>query len=294
MRIRLGGWCAASRLGGVARPLRIEFAGAFYHLTSRGNGGQAIYHDRRDRERFFEVLEETCSRFGWRIHTYCQMTNHYHLFAETPQGKLARGMHHLNGVYAQGFNRRHRTRGHLFQARYGAKLVQTEAQVLSTVRYILQNPVRAGLGQHPGEWPWSSYNATAGLAAGPRLLTTGWLLAHFAANRSTAQQRFVAFINAELEPRPIAHGDLYLGNEEFARKHAPNVPIPEIPRRHSEPVPPDLRELLADPSGAAIYAAYRHGYTLAQIGAHLGVHYSTISRRLRRYEKSPEPRAGVS
>jgi REP element-mobilizing transposase RayT len=265
--------------------LRIEFAGAFYHLTSRGNGGQAIYYDRRDRERYFELLEETCGRFGWRIHAYCQMTNHYHLFAETPQARLARGMRHLNGVYAQWFNRRHRSRGHLFQARYSAKLVQTEAHLLSSVRYIIQNPVRARVVEHPGEWPWSSYNATAGLAACPRFLTTDWLLGHFAADRATARQRFIAFIDEKLEPPLQARGDLYLGDEDFARTHAPNAPIPEIPRRHSHPVAPELSELLTDPGGAAISAAYRHGYTLAQIGEHLGLHYSTISRRLRAHDE---------
>jgi REP element-mobilizing transposase RayT len=268
----------------VARPLRIEFAGAFYHLTSRGNGGQAIYLDRRDRERFFAVLDETCSRFGWLVHAYCQMTNHYHLLVETPQGRLARGMRHLNGLHAQAFNRRHRTRGHLFQARYAAKLVESEAQLLSTVRYILQNPVRAGICEHPGEWPWSSYQATAGLAPGPHFLSTGWLLAHFADDRETARERFRAFINEDLEPPLRARGDLYLGSDQFAERLAPNIPIPEIPRRQTQPVRPELAELLADQSAAGIARAYRHGYTLTQIGEHLGVHYSTVSRRLRKHE----------
>ncbi|WGV98266.1 transposase [Vibrio sp. YMD68] len=101
----------------MSRPLRIEYAGALYHVTSRGNARQPIYLDEADFTLFLEVLAETCERFNWVIHSYCLMTNHYHLLIETPEGNLSKGMRQLNGVYTQRFNRKHHRVGHLYQGR---------------------------------------------------------------------------------------------------------------------------------------------------------------------------------
>jgi REP element-mobilizing transposase RayT len=271
--------------------LRIEFPGALHHVYARGNGRQRIFLDSRDRERFFELLEQCVGRFAWLVHTYCLMDNHYHLFVETPEPNLARGMRQLNGVYAQAFNRRHRMVGHLFQSRYGDRLVQGDGHVTEVVRYIVRNPLRARICVHPGEWPWSSYNATMGAAPAPRFLTSEWVLGHFGADLPRARERFAAYVlepDATLEP---ALGGLYQGDEEFARLHAPGAPIPEIPRRHTRPVAPPLAELLADGSPAATAAAYRHGYSLGAIARQAGRHYTTISRRLKRFE-ADEQEAG--
>ena len=129
----------------MARPLRIEFAGALYHVTSRGDRREDIYLDDGDRQLFLEVLEAVCERFNWEVHAYCLMSNHYHLLVETPDGNLSRGMRHLNGVYTQRFNRRHKKVGHVFQGRYKAILVQKENYLLELSRYIVLNPVRAGM-----------------------------------------------------------------------------------------------------------------------------------------------------
>ena len=151
----------------MARPLRLEFPGALYHLTSRGDGQEAIYRDDEDRGTCLEVLANTVRRFHWRAHAYCLMGNHYHLLVETEDPNLAQGMRHFNGVYTQRFNRRHGRSGHVFQGRYHAVLVQKDSYLLELARYIVLNPVRANMVRSPRDWPWSSYRATAGLIAAP-------------------------------------------------------------------------------------------------------------------------------
>ena len=108
----------------MARPLRLEFSGAVYHVTSRGDRREDIYLDDDDRQQWMAVLSLVCDRFNWIVHAFCQMTNHYHLLVETPDGNLSAGMRHLNGLYTQRFNRRHAQVGHLFQGRYKAILIQ--------------------------------------------------------------------------------------------------------------------------------------------------------------------------
>ena len=111
----------------MTRPLRLEFAGALYHITARGDRREEIYLDDEDRTRFLTLLGEVCQRFNWTTQAYCLMTNHYHLVIETPDANLSAGMRQLNGVYTQRFNRRHRRVGHVFQGRYHAVIVQKEA-----------------------------------------------------------------------------------------------------------------------------------------------------------------------
>ena len=137
----------------MARPLRIEFPGALYHVTSRGNGGDATYVDNEDRKQWLAVLDHVCERFSWTTHAYCQMGNHYHLLVETPDGNLGQGMRQMNGVYTQRFNRRHGRAGHVFQGRYKSILVQKDAYLLELSRYIVLNPVRARLVRSAKDWP---------------------------------------------------------------------------------------------------------------------------------------------
>lgn len=156
----------------MARPLRIELAGGLYHVTSRGDGQNAIYLDDGDRQGWLRLLGEVCKRFNWRCHAHCLMTNHYHLVVETPDGNLSRGMRQLNGVYTQSFNRRHSRVGHVFQGRYKAILVEKESYLLELARYVVLNPVRAQLVVEAEEWAWSSYRAMIGQAAAPPWLET--------------------------------------------------------------------------------------------------------------------------
>ncbi len=147
----------------MSRPLRLIYAGALYHITARGNRREAIFIDDQDRALFNSLLEEVVARFGWRIHAWCQMTNHYHLLVETPQANLPQGMRQLNGNYANAFNRSHHREGHVFQGRYKAILVQRNTHLLELSRHVVLNPVRAGMVSTAGEWQWSSYRQTAAL-----------------------------------------------------------------------------------------------------------------------------------
>jgi putative transposase len=167
----------------MARPLRIEFAGALYHLTSRGDRREAIYEDDEDRQRFLDVLAEVVERYNWICHAYCLMTNHYHLVAETVEGNLSQGMRHFNGVYTQASNRRHSRTGHLFQGRFKGILVDRDVYLLELTRYVVLNPVRAQMVEAPEHWPWSSYRAMIGSAPAPPWLAVDGLLSQFCSSR---------------------------------------------------------------------------------------------------------------
>ena len=134
---------------GMARPLRIEFAGALYHLSSRGDRRKAIFPGDPDREDWLAALGNVCSHFDWVVHACCRMSNHHHLLVETVDGNLSRGMRQLNGHYTQRFNRRHGLVGRLFEGRYKAILVQKEAYLFELTRYVVLNPVRAGMVREP-------------------------------------------------------------------------------------------------------------------------------------------------
>jgi REP-associated tyrosine transposase len=139
----------------MPRPPRIEVPGGIFHVTARGNDRADIYRTDGDRKLFTRLLLATASQAKWSIHAYCLMTNHFHLVMETPQPNLARGMQRLNGRYGQLFNERHERSGHLFQGRYWSTLLDEDDRLAETCRYVLLNPVRAGLCEFAHDWPWS-------------------------------------------------------------------------------------------------------------------------------------------
>lgn len=205
----------------MARPLRIEFPGALYHVTSRGDAHEAIYRNDADRRAWLRILAETCKRFCWRSHGWCQMANHYHLVVETPEGNLSRGMRHLNGVYTQHVNRVHERTGHVFQGRYHAVLVERDTHLLELARYVVLNPVRAGIVEDVAQWPWSSYRTFVGRAVASPWLETGWMLSQFGDERSSAVRRFVDFVRAGVGLPSIwneLRADIYLGSDGFVRR----------------------------------------------------------------------------
>jgi REP element-mobilizing transposase RayT len=272
----------------MARPLRIEYPGAVYHLTARGNARQPIFRDDQDRERFLGTLDHVIARYGWRCHAYCLMTNHYHLLIETPKPTLARGMRQLNGVYTQAFNRRHRRVGHLFQGRYHAVVVEKEPHLLELCRYVVLNPVRVKACRTAGHWRWSSYRATAGLTPPPAFLRIDWLLGQFGQGQRHAQARYRTFVREGLGRHPWQdlRGQIYLGSEDFiARLIKKTERQQEVPRVQRQPVRPRLEEILHRRGDQGVTVAYRqYGYRLREIADHLGVHYATVSRRLRKTE----------
>jgi REP element-mobilizing transposase RayT len=228
----------------MARPLRLEHPGALWHVTARGNERGDVFRDDADRREFLAVLGRTVTIYGWRLHAYVLMGNHYHLLVETPEPTLSRGMRDLNGVTTQRFNRRHGRTGHLFEGRFKAILVERDAHLLEVARYIVLNPVRGGAARSAAAWPWSSFKATAGLAETPDWLDTEWTLEQFGRRPAEARRRYAAFVaegkGSGYDPWSQLRGQVFLGSEGFAReasrKSNRKATPREIPRAQREPV----------------------------------------------------------
>lgn len=277
----------------MARPLRIEFAGALYHITSRGDRREDIYFDELDRKRWLEILGEACERFNWTVHAYCQMTNHYHLLVETFDGNLSRGMRHLNGQYTQSVNRRYGLVGHLFQGRYKAILVQQEEYLLELSRYVVLNPVRAGMVKRPEQWRWSSYPAHTGALKSPVWLDNDWLLSQFAKRRSTAISRYKQFVSeGKGLPSPLedVRHQLALGDDAFVL-NAVELAAPEnlrmLSKAQRKPLARSLCYYVDQFANAkqGMAEAYGSGaYTMREIAEVFGVHEMTVSRAVRAFE----------
>jgi REP element-mobilizing transposase RayT len=275
----------------MARPLRIEFPGALYHITSRGDRGEAIFEDDADREMFLRVVAEVVERYRWICHAFCLMTNHYHLVIETLEGNLSRGMRQLNGVYTQASNRRHRRTGHLFQGRFKGILVERDAYLLEVSRYVVLNPVRAGMVDAPGDWPWSSYRAMIGTAPVPKWLAVDALLGRFGEARKTARRRYQRFV-WEGTGRAIwgeLRQQIYLGDEAFVQRMQAEARIggdpSSVARAQRRPPAPTLAGIVArhPERDAAILAAYATGaYGYREIAEHFGLHLATVRRIVRR------------
>src|SRR5471032_1760910 len=221
----------------MTRPLRLEFAGALYHVTSRGDRGAAIYLDNADRRAWLDTMDLVATRFNFIVHAFCQMTNHYHVLIETAEGNLAQGMRQLNGLYSQYFNRRHRLVGHLFQGRYKAILVQRESYLLELTRYVVLNPLRAGMVAALEEWPWSSHQYMLGDEPAPLWLDTKRLLGQFGERRSEAVPAYVRFVMAGIglrSPLALTAHQMLLGDAAFVARHQ-QEPTADLIRAVSKP-----------------------------------------------------------
>ncbi len=204
----------------MARPLRVEYPGAFYHVVNRGNNQENIYRNDRDREKFLEYLERAAERYSIIIHTYCLMSNHYHLLVETPEANLSLTMQWINVSYAAYFNRKRDRRGHLFQGRFKAILIDADEYLKHLSRYIHLNPVRAKMVSSPAEYVWSSYPGFIGKEKAPTFLKTDWLLSSFGRNKKQAKRNYQDFvegvdINAVENPHMQVTVGFILGDTNF-------------------------------------------------------------------------------
>ncbi|HNQ79234.1 MAG TPA: transposase [Acidobacteriota bacterium] len=288
----------------MARPLRIEFPGAIYHITSRGNERRDIFLDDSDRALFLKILGETVERWGWLCHAYCLMSNHYHILVETLEPNLSRGMRQLNGEYTQAFNRKRGRCGHVFQGRFKAPLVEKETHLLEVSRYIVLNPVRAkGMGMSsPEEWHWSSYRATAGIDKSPGFLTTKWVLARFGKDESQCRRNYKKFIAAGLGVRLDYEekSGVWVGSDEYGdflqELIKGRLKVKEHPSKQRRLKREELEKFLPldecenlEFRNNAIYRAYLDGrFTQQEIGNHLALHYVTVSRIIAKKEKEKE------
>jgi len=275
----------------MARPQRLEFPGAIYHSTSRGNEQHDIFADGEDRAFFLDTLGRVARRFKWLVHAYCLMDNHYHLVIETLEGKLSIGMRQLNGIYTQHFNLRHELEGPVVHGRFKAVLLERDTFLLEMCRYVVLNPVRTRTVKVPEKYAWSSYRATAGLIVAPEFLDTEWVLRQFGKQKKTAERRYQEFILEGLgsaSPWQHLRKQILLGSEEFVSAMAPLLGeagrIREHQLRERRNKRPTLTQLFAKArdkmqrDDAIRLAHLTHLYSLNEIGQFVGLHFATVSK----------------
>ena len=280
----------------MSRPLRLEFPDALYHLTSRGDRREDIYEDDVDRRTFLDVLSSVIGQFNWTCYAYCLMSNHYHLLIQTPDANLSKGMRQLNGVYTQAYNRRHNKTGHLFQGRYKSILVDEDNYLLELSRYIVLNPVRAGMVKRVDQWKWSSYMAMVGKVAVPDWLANDYLLSQFSAQRKTAIQKYMAFVLDGLRSGSIwtqLNNQIYLGDQKFIdnmQQHiGEKVKDLQIPKIQKRPIAKAIQEYerLSNSRDEAIIKAYASGaYSYQELGDYFGLHFTRIGKIVRMNRES--------
>lgn len=294
----------------MARPLRIEYPGALYHVTTRGNERKDIFKSRKDREQFLSYLESAMHRYGAVIHAYCLMGNHYHLLLETPHGNLSQIMKHINSSYTMYHNVKWKRVGHLVQGRYKAILVEADTYLCELSRYMHLNPVRAGVVAAPEGYPWMSYHCYTGDEAAPTWLTTSFILGCFGADEAEAQKRYRLFVHDLVSqgcssPLEGTVAATILGSPDFIAE----VQALHLSDRSEERDVPALRKLSGKPSlneisqavrdafsgnerlakNAGIFLCHRYsGKRLREIGELFGLTESGITRASKRFEQEIE------
>jgi REP element-mobilizing transposase RayT len=289
----------------LARPLRIEYPGALYHVTSRGNEKKDIFRNKKDREKFLSYLSSAWERHGAVFHAYCLMSNHFHLMVETPLGNLSRIMKHINGSYTTYFNVRHNRVGHLFQGRYKALLVQADTYAAELSRYIHLNPVRAKMVPSPEEYQWSSCRQYLE-GTEPSWLSTRLVLGYFGTEdedrrRNYRDYLFEAIGKESRDPLADSVASTILGTDDFVR----DIREKYLEGKKSDRDLPALKDLSRGPGiaeikvvseeafpenkrlarMAGIYLCWRYsGAKLKEIGELYGISESGVNRACGRFE----------
>ena len=299
----------------MARPLRITYPGAFYHVTTRGNERGNVFKSRRDREKFLSYLESATIRYGATIHAYCLMSNHFHLLLETPQGNLSEIMQHINGAYTTYFNVKRKRVGHLFQGRFKAILIEADEYAAELSRYIHLNPVRAGMASKPEEYLWSSYHAYIGNTAAPEWLNTNFILGSIAGSAVNAKKKYQLFvedlIGKEYEsPLKSTFGSSILGSGSFieaiTQEHLsvkePSRNLPALRQFAFRPSPEEIIRAAQDKfdgneklaRNASIHICHKYsGAKLKDISQLFAVRESAITEASRRFLLKMEQEKGL-
>ena len=272
----------------MARPLRIEYPGALYHVTSRGIERRPIFRDDHDRHRRLDWLRRTVEAYAWRLHAFALMPNHDHLFVETPLPDLSAGMQFLNGSYVSYFNFRHKRAGHLFQGRFTAQLVENERHYLEISRYIHLNPVRAKCADDPAAYPWSSYPGYLRPARALDWITYDRVLAEFGSDPPAARRSYRRFVLEGIQsplPSPFADAlhHLVIGSPEFISKikrlladNPPDAALPALDRLRPRP---SLDQIVAAAAACANTdpARWTPGRRSDDLGRALAAHVARVT-----------------
>lgn len=283
----------------MSRPVRIEFPGAHYHVTSKGLAAgdsqrqadieKRIFLDAEDKLGFLSTLDLVVTRYGWLLHSYALMDSHYHLVIECPQANLSKGMRQLNGVYTQHFNRRHLQDGPLFQGRFKSVLFEPESYLLPLCRDVLLSPVLEGKSRMPHTYRWSSLRATLGVIKSPPWLHIQKLLLPFRDTDSPATH-FHEYVKSGIGlPSPLANrcAQVLLGSPRFLNEMQPILNGEKLAKRGPKLVRRRSLNTLfrrvddktrAERNELIRRAHIDHNYTLMEIGDHLGLHYTTVSK----------------
>jgi putative transposase len=291
----------------MARPLRIEYPGAYYHVTARGNEQKDIFKSQRDREKFLSYLESATERYGAVIHVYCLMNNHYHLMVETPRGNLSQIMKHINSSYTTYYNVKRKRVGHLLQGRYKAIIVDADEYAKELSRYIHLNPVRVGIVEKPEEYRWSSCRSYTGDTAVSAWLSTDFILGYFGKKKETAQKKYHQFVSDLMShkyssPLLATVASTILGNVDFVceiqdrhlSKRKADRDLPALRELTGKLVPKDIEKAvrkacLADERLAtktAIFLCHRYsGAKLKEIGALFQLSESGVTQASRRFRQ---------
>ncbi len=275
----------------MSRPIRIEFPGAHYLVTSKGMDGADVFRDNDDRGVFLNAIDMVVQRFGWNVHAYVLMADHYHLIVDVPKANLSKGMRQLNGVYTQHFNRRHGLEGPLFQGRFKSVLFEPDSYLQQLVRYVALTPVREGVNTSPDRYRWSSHRSTAGLVRRPPFLRPESVLGQFGVREASNQRRYRQYVKdgvGEASPLDERVGQVLLGSDAFLKEHAPRLsggrgakrgPRRAGRKRSLTTIFRNVENVSRIERNGLIRAAHiDQGYTLMEIGDHLGLHYTTVSK----------------
>jgi putative transposase len=244
----------------MARPLRIEYEGALYHVTGRGNEQRKIFFSRRDYEKFKEYIAEALEKYGFILHGYVLMTNHYHLIIETPEKNLSKIMHYLNSSYTTYMNIKRKRSGHLLQGRFKSIVVDKDCYLLELSRYLHLNPVRANMVQKPGDYPYSSYGSYT-TAAGDKLVTTTTILNMIASKPDAAREKYRSFVESTLNegiesPFKKVYGGIILGSVNFIKEVLGKIEIERLENEETSHRRSLRASLLPEEVVSATYAHY--------------------------------------
>jgi len=275
----------------MARPVRIEYPGAYYYISSKGVDGKSIFNDVKDRQEFLHILQEVTARMQWDVYAYNLLPDSFQLFIKTPKPNLSKGMRQLNGVYTQRYNVKYETDGNIFHGRFKGVLVEAGHSFVDVVRHILHVPVLMRKSRKLDKWKWSSYQATMGSVDAPAWLNTTEVLSHFAKQKKRAQTALAKSVNAldkDFDIVKNVQGQILLGSEDFVSKWKKQLSSGKVMdkarQRKAKKTKPltDFGKRFKNIKTAMVKAYETGNYTLDQIGSHFGVHYSTVSRTVKK------------
>ncbi len=275
----------------MARPVRIEYSGAYYFISSKAAPGQTVFKDTKDRQEFLSILQEVVKRMHWEVLAYNILPDSFQLFIKTPKPNLSRGMRQLNGVYTQRYNAKYDSTGNIFHGRFKAVLVEAKHCFEDVLKYVLLMPLLKRKARKLDKWKWSSYQATMGLIEAPEWLKVDEVLSHFGKQPNRARmalKKALENTDKDFDLMAQVKAQILLGSDAFINKWKKQLVSGKIMdrarQRKSKKIKPltDFSKRFKNIKVAMVKAYETGNYTLDQIGSHFGVHYSTVSRTVKK------------